>query len=233
MGRIKNFHILALAKPISNINPLLRPSAMKHFIAVPFMGRIKNFHILALAKPLSNIHPLLRPSAVKHIIAVPFMGRIKIFHILALAKPISMSFVKIWVHLVFSTKNRHPWLHKEYRYKLQQHIIENCKEKDIFLQAINGYTDHIHCLISLGKAQSISKLVQLIKGESSYWINKQAFLNEPFSWQDDYFAVSVSESQVESVASYIKNQEKHHAKKSFNEEVNEFMTAYGWVVVKT
>ncbi|MES2265256.1 MAG: IS200/IS605 family transposase [Bacteroidota bacterium] len=87
-----------------------------------------------------------------------------------------MSFVKIWVHLVFSTKNRHPWLDKELRHKLHQHIIENCKEKDIFLQAINGYTDHIHCLLSLGKDQSISKLAQLIKGESSYWINKEGFV---------------------------------------------------------
>ncbi|MCO5935590.1 IS200/IS605 family transposase [Mucilaginibacter sp. RB4R14] len=143
-----------------------------------------------------------------------------------------MSFVKIWIHLVFSTKNRHPWLKQELRYKLHQHIIENCKEKDIFLQAINGYTDHIHCLISLGKDQSISKLAQLIKGESSYWVNKQEFFDEPFGWQDDYFAVSVSESQVEPVVNYIKNQEKHHAKKSFDEEVNEFMKAYGWHIVK-
>jgi putative transposase len=79
-----------------------------------------------------------------------------------------MSFVKIWVHLVFSTKNREPLLNKELRQNLINHIIENCKEKDIYLQAINGYTEHIHCLISLGKDQSISKISQLIKGESSF-----------------------------------------------------------------
>jgi putative transposase len=139
-----------------------------------------------------------------------------------------MSFVKIWIHLVFSTKSRQPWLNKEFRYKLHQHIIENCKEKEIFLQAINGYTDHIHCLISLGKDQSVAKVAQLIKGESSFWINKQDVIEEVFSWQDDYFAVSVSESQVEAVVNYIKNQEKHHAKKSFAEEAEEFMTVYGW-----
>ena len=143
-----------------------------------------------------------------------------------------MSFVKIWVHLVFSTKNREPWLNKELRYKLHQHIIENCKEKEIFLQAINGYTDHIHCLLSLGKDQSISKVAQLIKGESSFWMNKQEFLDESFGWQDDYFAVSVSESQVKAVTGYIKNQEKHHAKKFFAEEAEEFTRAYGWHVVK-
>ncbi|MBD1385773.1 IS200/IS605 family transposase [Mucilaginibacter rigui] len=143
-----------------------------------------------------------------------------------------MSFVKIWVHLVFSTKNRQPWMNKELRYKMHQHIIENCKKKEIFLQAINGYTDHIHCLISLGKDQSISKIVQLIKGESSFWVNKQRFLDETFGWQDDYFAVSVSESQVETVIGYIKNQEKHHAKKTFAEEADEFTNVYGWTVVK-
>jgi putative transposase len=143
-----------------------------------------------------------------------------------------MSFVKIWVHLVFSTKNRESWLNKDFRYKLHQHIIENCKEKEIFLQAINGYTDHIHCLISLGKDQSISKVAQLIKGESSFWMNKQGFLDEIFSWQDDYFAVSVSESQVKTVTAYIKNQEKHHAKKTFAEEAEAFMDVYGWHVVK-
>jgi len=123
-----------------------------------------------------------------------------------------MSFVKIWVHLVFATKNRQPLLSKNFRFDLYNHIIKNCKEKDIFLQTINGYTDHIHCLISLGKDQNISKTTQLIKGESSLWINKNGFTDEKFSWQDDYFAVSVSESQVGAVINYIKNQEQHHSK---------------------
>jgi putative transposase len=143
-----------------------------------------------------------------------------------------MSFVKIWVHFVFATKNREPLLKKEFRYDIYQHIIENCKEKEIFLQEINGHTDHIHGLISLGKDQSISKVTQLIKGESSLWINKNNLTSGKFSWQDDYFAVSVSESQVPIVSQYIKNQEKHHSKKSFNDEVNEFMTKYGWQMVK-
>jgi putative transposase len=62
-------------------------------------------------------------------------------------------------------------------------------------------------------------------------LNRQNFIEEKFSWQDDYFAVSVSESQVGIVVNYIKNQESHHDKKSFIEEVNEFMTKYGWRVV--
>ncbi|WP_407940690.1 transposase [Mucilaginibacter sp.] len=132
----------------------------------------------------------------------------------------------------FSTRNREPLLKKEFRYDVFKHIADNCLEKEIFLQAINGYTDHLHCLISLGKDQNISKVAQLIKGESSFWINNQGLLPEKFSWQDDYFAVSISESQVEIVTTYIKNQEKHHSKKSFQDEVNEFISRYGWQMFK-
>lgn len=139
-----------------------------------------------------------------------------------------MSFVKIWIHLVFSTKNRQPLIYPSFKNQLYAHIRANCKKKDIYLKEIDGHVEHIHCLISLGKDQTISKVTQLIKGESSFWINREGFTKAPFSWQDDYFAVSVSESQVEAVTKYIRNQEKHHAKKSFNDEVNEFMTAYGW-----
>lgn len=143
-----------------------------------------------------------------------------------------MSYVKIWVHVVFSTKNRFPHLTKDIRYLVFNHIIENCREKEIYLQAINGYTEHIHCLISLGKDQTIATVVKLIKGESSFWINKNKLTAQKFAWQDDYFAVSVSESQVEKVVNYIKNQEQHHAKKTFEEEVEEFMEKYGWQTIK-
>ncbi|MFD2874418.1 IS200/IS605 family transposase [Mucilaginibacter ximonensis] len=139
-----------------------------------------------------------------------------------------MSHVRIWVHIVFATKDREPLLNNAFRYDVFKHIAENCIAKDIFLQAINGYTDHIHCLISLGKDQSIAKIVQLIKGESSFWINQQKLTPQKFAWQDDYFAVSISESQLSQVSTYIKNQEKHHVTRSFAQEANLFMKRYGW-----
>lgn len=144
-----------------------------------------------------------------------------------------MSFVRIWIHMVFSTKNREPWLVKEIRYSVQKHIMKNCSEKGIFLRIINGYTDHLHCLISLGKEQSVSKVAQLIKGESSNWINNNNLISDKFFWQDDYFAVSVSESQVESVINYIENQETHHSKITFEEEASEFMRKFKWKVKLT
>jgi len=143
-----------------------------------------------------------------------------------------MSYVKIWVHLVFSTKNRIPFLLKEPREAVCQHIINNCYQKEIFLKKINGYDEHLHCLISLGKDQSIAKVSQLIKGESSFWINKSNICRNKFMWQDDYFAVSVSESHVQRVINYINNQEKHHTKKRFSEEVDEFVNKYGFQLIK-
>ena len=137
-----------------------------------------------------------------------------------------MGCVKIWVHLVWTTKNREPILTKEVRWELFSHIRENAENKGIYLDFINGYLEHVHCLISMGSGQNIDKILMLLKGESSYWINKNKILGGKFEWQDDYFAVSVSESTVNQVRDYIKNQESHHKKKSFNDEYQEFIRKY-------
>jgi len=144
-----------------------------------------------------------------------------------------MSWVRVWVHLVFSTKNRVPFLKSvELRKRVFHHVKENAIKKNIFLKAVNGYQEHIHCLISLNKTHSISQTAQLIKGESSFWINKNKLTKEKFIWQDDYWAVGVSESHLESVKNYILQQESHHQNKTFSEEINEFMQKYGWELIK-
>lgn len=140
-----------------------------------------------------------------------------------------MSFIKIYVHIVFSTLNRIPLLNStELRVMVWKHIKENASSKGIYLDMINGYSDHCHCLISLGSNQNIEKIMQLIKGESSFWINKNQLTKDKFAWQDEYFAVSVSESMIESVRNYIKNQEMHHKKKSFADEYQEFIDKYNF-----
>jgi len=106
----------------------------------------------------------------------------------------------------------------ELRKKVWKHIKENSVTKGIFIDMINGYQEHCHCLISLAIDQSISKIMQLLKGESSYWINKNGLCREKFEWQDHYFATAVSESLVLKVREYIKNQEDHHRSKTFAEE---------------
>jgi REP element-mobilizing transposase RayT len=142
-----------------------------------------------------------------------------------------MSFIKIYIHIVFSTRNRLSYLNNfDLRIKVWKHIKENATEKGVFLDMVNGYSDHCHCLISLGSNQNIERVVQLLKGESSYWINKNQLTKEKFSWQDEYFAVSVSESMLESVRNYIKNQEKHHKKKSYTEEYQEFIDKYDFKI---
>ena len=145
-----------------------------------------------------------------------------------------MPFIKVYIHFVWSTKNRVPYLDsKELRLKVWNHIRENAKEKGIFIDFVNGYSDHCHCLVSLGVDQTIQKIMQLIKGESSFWINKndelRPFLNgRKFEWQDEYFAVSVSESIIDKVRNYIKKQEEHHTTKSFQQEYEEFISKYGF-----
>ena len=143
-----------------------------------------------------------------------------------------MPFVKVYLHCVWSTKNRIPYLDSiELRQKDWNHIRENAIQKGIYIDFINGYSDHCHCLISLGVDQNIQKVIQLIKGESSFWINKNELTKEKFQWQEEYFAVSVSESILDKVREYIKNQEEHHKKKSFQEEYDEFILKYGFKMV--
>jgi REP element-mobilizing transposase RayT len=139
-----------------------------------------------------------------------------------------MPFIKVWIHLVWATKNRKPYLNDSIRQNVFKHIRENAITKNIYLDFVNGYTDHIHCLISLGADQTIAKTVQLIKGESSFWINKVELIEEHFEWQEEYFAVSVSESAVDRVRNNIKNQEEHHRQKTFSQEYDEFISKYGF-----
>lgn len=144
-----------------------------------------------------------------------------------------MPFIKIYIHLVWSTKNRVPYLSSpEVRKKVWQHIKDNAVQKGVFVDFVNGYSDHCHCLVSLSSDQQIQKVVQLIKGESSFWINKEKLTQDKFAWQDEYFAVSVSESMVDTVRNYIKNQEVHHARKTFKEECDEFVDRYGFEINK-
>jgi len=105
-----------------------------------------------------------------------------------------MSYVRIWLHCVWGTKNRTPFINRNNKKTIVDHIRENAQKKEIYIDFINGHKEHIHCTISLKKNQCISNVMQLIKGESSFWINKNDVTNTKFEWVDEYFAVSISES---------------------------------------
>ena len=140
-----------------------------------------------------------------------------------------MPYVSVYIHFVWSTKNRIPYLEtKATREALWQHIRDNGKLKNIFIDFVNGHQQHCHCLVSLGTEQTISKVMQLIKGESAFWFNRQNFIKDKLEWQDEYFAVSVSQSALNKVREYIKNQEEHHKKKTFQQEYDEFIEKYGF-----
>jgi putative transposase len=133
-----------------------------------------------------------------------------------------MSWIRIWVHLVFSTKFHEQYLTKEIRKLLFRHILENAVKKNIWIDRIGGYNDHVHCLISLRGEQTISRVAQMIKGESSFWLNDNYFKHGIVLWQDDFWAVSVCESHIKSLRKYIENQEKHHKDCSFEDELVNF-----------
>ncbi|MEI6348978.1 MAG: IS200/IS605 family transposase [Bacteroidota bacterium] len=144
-----------------------------------------------------------------------------------------MPFIKVYIHFVWSTKNRVPYLSTpEVRKIMWKHIRENAQKKEIFIDFVNGFNDHCHCLVSLGDNQTIRQVMQLIKGESSHWINKEQLLKVKFEWQDEYYAISVSESHVDKVRNYIKNQEDHHNYKTWEEEYNELFEKYGFQKIK-
>jgi len=128
------------------------------------------------------------------------------------------TYTQIHIQAVFSVQNRDSIIHISWSDELYRYItgiVQNNKHK---LLAINGMPDHIHLLIGLRPTQSISDLMQDIKGNSSKWINERRFLREKFSWQEGYGAFSFSKRELNSVIQYILNQQEHHRRKRFQEE---------------
>ena len=139
-----------------------------------------------------------------------------------------MPFTKIWIHLIWATKNRYPFLTEQLLEKVISHINENAINKGIHIDFINGYKEHIHVLLSLKSDQSIAQVAHAIKGESSHWINQNNLTKSKFGWQEEYIALSVSKSMINKVRDYIKNQEEHHRKVGFTEEYNMFLKKNGF-----
>ncbi len=140
----------------------------------------------------------------------------------------SHSLTKIWIHGIFSTKDKQPLIRPKIEAKLHLHLKAHL-ETDLScrVRVINGTENHIHLLFLLDQSHSIQEIFKNLKGESSHWINQQDLLTKKFAWQVGYSAFSVSESMVENVEKYIKNQKFHHKKMSFSEEYALFLKKYG------
>lgn len=136
------------------------------------------------------------------------------------------TFSQIYIHLVFSVKERQNVIHKTWREELFKYVSGILKGKDQKVFAIGGMPDHIHILISLRPNCMISELVNSVKTNSSKWINSRGFVKGKFNWQEGYGAFSYGQSQLDHVIQYINNQEQHHQKRSFKEEYIELLQRF-------
>lgn len=128
----------------------------------------------------------------------------------------SHSFHKIWIHAIWATKERMPLIHSDVEDQIHRFMTDQLREQGCPVRIINGMPDHIHCLFLLNAQKSIAEVVKQIKGSSSHFINQSNLIADKFSWQTGYAAYSVSESAVEKVFQYIKNQKEHHQKKKLS-----------------
>jgi putative transposase len=143
-----------------------------------------------------------------------------------------MSYIRIWLHCVWSTNRRIPYLKDGLREDVIFHILNNSRSKNIYIDHINGFKEHLHALISLGASQNISDIMKNIKGESSFWINRNKITDIKFEWQDDYYAVSIGNSQVDSLRGYIRSQTDHHQVVSWEDELKKLESEYNFVRIK-
>lgn len=144
----------------------------------------------------------------------------------------SQTYHKIWIHLLWATKERAGLLRKEIRQDVFHHISQKAISERYILDTIGGHIDHVHCLIRLQPRFSVSEVANKLKGESSHWINDRKLTPTHFAWQGGFGAFSVSDREIAKVRTYILNQEEHHRKNSFTEEVSEFLEEYGLEMIQ-
>ena len=136
------------------------------------------------------------------------------------------SLANIYVHLIFSTKERLPFLSPEVRPDLHSYMSTVLANLNSPAVLINSVEDHVHILFNMGRTVTLAQVVEDVKKSSSKWIKTQGLSFSKFAWQAGYGGFSVSESNTPKVANYIQNQEEHHRVKSFQEEYREFLTKH-------
>jgi len=139
------------------------------------------------------------------------------------SKTMGQSLTKVYVHIVFSTKNRENLIDKLIEIELFEYIGGVCKGMKCNPIQVGGYRNHIHVLCLLAKDITQSQLLEEIKKRSSKWIKTKGQKYQNFYWQNGYGIFSVNPSQIDIVKNYITNQEKHHSIKTFKSEFRSFM----------
>jgi REP element-mobilizing transposase RayT len=136
------------------------------------------------------------------------------------------SLAKVYLHVVFSTKNREPILMDDWRPDLFNVLGGAANNLGCQSLIVGGIADHIHTLFQLGRTITIADAVGKIKSTSSLWVNQTRGLPTPFHWQSGYAAFSVSQSNVDAVREYILRQPRHHETQSFQDELREWLRRY-------
>ena len=140
------------------------------------------------------------------------------------------TYTQIHVHAVFAVQNRLSLIKDEWKERLFMYITGIIQNRGHKMLAINGMPDHVHILFGLRPSQSLSELMQDVKGDSSKWINKNRLVEGRFTWQEGYGAFSYRKKDIPGVISYINDQERHHLDKEFYQEylslLDEFMVDY-------
>jgi len=137
------------------------------------------------------------------------------------------SYSRCWVHLIWGTLSRERILNKKAAAGLSRYLVKYAKEQGVYMKIDFVNADHVHALIDLPTALSIEKVVQLLKGSSSHWVNSNNLVTGKFALGRGYGAFSVSQSNVDQVAGYIADQEEHHRVRTFAEELREFIDRHG------
>jgi len=136
------------------------------------------------------------------------------------------TYTKIYLHIVFAVKGRENLILDSWENQLYKYISGIIKQKGQMLYLINGYTDHIHILLSISPDCQLSNLIRDIKSSSTKWINANNFVKGRFYWQTGFSAFSVSQSLLKKTIRYIENQKEHHKKISFKKEYINLLEAY-------
>ena len=139
----------------------------------------------------------------------------------------SQSLARLHVHLVFSTKQRVPFLSDAVRDPLHRYMAVVLQDLGCPATLINSVEDHVHVLFELSRTVAVSAVVETVKRSSSKWIKTQGAEFADFSWQAGYGAFAVSESNVASVREYIVGQREHHRKRTFQDEYRAFLDRHG------
>ena len=138
------------------------------------------------------------------------------------------SLSRLWTHLIFSTRDREPFLREQERKKaMHAYLATVLRSNDCETLIVGGTSDHIHALFDLSRKYSIATVVKEIKRTSSSWVKETSPACRKFHWQNGYGAFSVSQSHVERVYRYIERQEQHHRRATFQDEYRKFLQKFG------